>query len=187
MSRSATATPWWLVLLEGIAALVIGILLVTDPIRTLFTLVVFVGAYLFVIGVIDLVMLFVDQRQWGWRLFTGVLGIVAGLAVLRHPAWATVLVPAAVVWILAILAIVMGAVTLLRSVVAGGWGLTILGVISIILGLILLFNTVVSALVLIYVVGIWSIVGGIVAIAAAFRLRELRRAGEMGRPVVSGS
>src|SRR5215471_18791571 len=153
-----TATPWWLVLLEGIAGLLIGILLLTQTSVTLFTLVVFVGVYWFVTGILDLVMMFVDSRQWGWKLFTGVVGILAGLVVIRHPAWAAVLIPTTLVWLLGLMGVVIGVATFVRAFMGGGLPAAILGIISVILGAVLLFNTVVATVVLVYAVAIWAII-----------------------------
>lgn len=171
-TAGTTPTPWWLLLLEGIAGVLIGVLLLTQTGVTLFTLVVFVGAYWFVTGIIDLVMLFVDHRQWGWRLFTGVVGILAGLVILRHPAWASVMVPTTLVWVLGVMGVVIGVASIVRAFLGGGWAAAILGVISILLGAVLLFNTVVATVVLVYAVAIWAIIGGSFAIVAAFWLRS---------------
>ncbi len=189
-SNTAIATPvgrlpWGLLLLEGIAALLIGILLITQPGATLFTIVLFVGAYWFVSGVIDLVMLFVDQTQWGWRLFSGVIGILAGLALLRHPAWASLILPATLAWLLGIAGVVIGAIWLARAFTGGGWEQGILAVISILLGLLLLANPLYSSRVLLYAVAIWAMFGGIVAIVTSLWVRS-RAAGapsRAGRPV----
>jgi len=59
-------TPWWLVLLEGFAGLILGLLLLTNTARTLFTLALFLGIYWFIGGLLDLVMMFIDRRHWGW-------------------------------------------------------------------------------------------------------------------------
>jgi len=185
VTSSVATTPWWLVLLEGIAALIIGILLLTETGATLFTLMVFVGAYWLVTGIIDLVMLFVDRRQWGWKLFSGIVGIVAGLVLIRDPLWASVLVPATLVWILGIIGIAIGVAAIIRAFMGGGIASAILGIISILLGGILLFNTVVATVVLIYAVAIWAIVGGIFAIVGAFMLRsrEHSASAAAGRPL----
>lgn len=169
------STPWWLVLLEGIAAVLIGFMLITETSVTLFTLILFLGAYWLVIGILDLVMLFVDRRQWGWKLFSGVIGVIAGLAVIRHPLWASWLIPTTLVWILGILGIGIGIATLARSFMGGGWASAILGLISIALGVILLLNTTTSARVLVYAAGIVAIIGGAGAIAGAFWLRSQER------------
>jgi uncharacterized membrane protein HdeD (DUF308 family) len=175
MSRPGS-TPWWLVLLEGIAGLVIGILLLTQTGVTLFTLVVFVGVYWFVSGLMDIVMMFIDSRQWGWKLFSGVIGILAGLVVIRDPAWATVLIPTTLVWLLGLAGVVIGIIAFVRAFLGGGIASAVLGILSIIFGAILLFNTLMATAVLVYVVAIWAIIGGILAIVASFWLRGQQHA-----------
>jgi len=41
--------------------------------------------YWFVQGIFVLVGMFLARSAWGWKLFMGVLGIVAGIVVMRHP------------------------------------------------------------------------------------------------------
>jgi uncharacterized membrane protein HdeD (DUF308 family) len=164
---------WWLPLLEGIALIIIGILLFTDTEQTVFTLVLFLGIWWFISGIFDLISLFVDRTHWGWKLFSGILGIIAGLVVIRHPYWAALLVPATLVWILGIFGIVIGVVALFRAFQGAGWGIGILGIVSIVLGIIILgANIVPAAVTVIYVGAIWAIIGGIAAIIFAFRLRS---------------
>ncbi len=176
---TAVATPtyerssrWWILLLEGIAAIIIGILLFTDTDKTVFTIVLFVGIWWFIGGIIDLVTLFFDRTRWGWRLFSGILGIIAGLMIVRNPLWAALLVPATLAWVIGIFGVIIGVMSLIRAFQGEGWGTGILGVISIVLGLFLLStNMVVATATVVFATAIWAIIGGIVAIVAAFRMR----------------
>jgi uncharacterized membrane protein HdeD (DUF308 family) len=52
---------WWAYLLQGIAALLFGILLLAAPAATLFAIAVFLGFYWLMIGVVELVRVFVDR------------------------------------------------------------------------------------------------------------------------------
>ncbi|MBK7916549.1 MAG: DUF308 domain-containing protein [Chloroflexi bacterium] len=45
------AVPWWAVLIQGISALIIGILLITNPAMTTIVLVQFVGIYWLISGI----------------------------------------------------------------------------------------------------------------------------------------
>jgi uncharacterized membrane protein HdeD (DUF308 family) len=167
------ANRWWILLLEGIALILIGILLFTDTDQAVFTLTLFLGIWWFIGGIIDLVTLFWDRTAWGWRLFSGILGIIAGLIIIRHPMWAALLVPATLAWLLGIFGIVIGIMALIRAFQGEGWGVGILGVISIVLGLWLLAAGMgVQIATIIYGAAIWAIIGGIVAIIWAFRVRS---------------
>jgi uncharacterized membrane protein HdeD (DUF308 family) len=174
-SVAGLEVPWWLVLLQGVAAVLIGLLLVTQPGATLFTLVIFLGVYWLVGGIFDLVGIFLDRTNWGLKLLSGILGIVAGLLVVRNPLWATIALPATLVWLLAIIGIVVGGVGIYRALTGAGWGAGILGAMSVILGIILVLNPLISIAVLVYVAGFWAILGGIATIAGAFWLRSNSR------------
>jgi uncharacterized membrane protein HdeD (DUF308 family) len=164
---------WWVVLLEGIALIIVGILLFTNTDQTLFTLVMFVGIWCFISGIFDIVSLFVDRTHWGWKLASGILGILAGIAIIRNPLWATLLVPATLTWVLGIFGIFIGVFALIRAFGGAGWGIGILGVVSIVLGLITVSSSLGVAVATAIVAGaIWAIIGGIMAVVYAFRLRS---------------
>lgn len=175
---TATATasnshvvPWWLVLIQGIAALILGILLLINPGTSSVIIVQVMGIYWLISGIFGIISIFIDSHMWGWKLFAGIVGILAGILILQHPLWSTVLVGATLIIIFGIQGIVIGIVNLIQAFQGGGWGIGLLGVLSIIIGLILLFNTLVAASVLPFVIGGFAIVGGIAAIIMAFRLR----------------
>ena len=167
--------PWWLVLLEGIAAVIIGIFLLTAPSITLLFLVQVAGFFWLVGGVLRTVSIFVDSSLWGWKLLGGIIGILAGMVVLQHPLWSTLLVPAVYVIILGIQGLMFGGTSLVVAFRGGGWGAGILGALSIVFGIILLLNPVfIGIAVLPFVLGAFALVGGIAAVVGAFRLRSRR-------------
>src|SRR5688572_11394532 len=130
---------WWVFLLEGIAAIIFGILLITAPAATLVALVIFLGFYWLFLGAIELVRVFVDRSvPWYWSLLLGILGIVAGLIVLNHPLLAAVVLPATLVIWLGVLGLVIGVIEIIGAFSGGGVGSFILGVINILIGLLLL-------------------------------------------------
>src|SRR5215212_467322 len=175
-------SPWWLVLLEGIAAAIIGLFLLTAPGATLFVLVQVLGIFWLVGGLFRIVSIFLDSSLWGWKLVGGVLGILAGIVVLQHPVWSSVLVPAIYVIILGIQALISGGVSLVLAFSGGGWGAAILGALSIVFGLVLLFNVWIGIAVLPFILGAVGIVGGGAAIAVAFAMRSMERGASVRDP-----
>jgi uncharacterized membrane protein HdeD (DUF308 family) len=163
--------PWWLVLIEGIALIIIGVLLLSYPGRTLLIIIQILGIYWIISGIFQLISMFMDHKAWGWKLFAGLLGIVAGIVVLGSPMWSSVIVLATMVIIMGIQGLVYGGIGLYQAFKGGGWGQGILAAISIFFGFILLANVMISAAVLPWVLAIFAIVGGIFAIIAAFKLR----------------
>lgn len=181
VAPAAPSNSWWLILLQGVALLIIGVLLFTETEITLFLLVMFLGVYWLIGGIFDLVSLFTDQADWGWRLVAGIIGILAGLVIVRHPLWATIMVPSTLVWVLAAFGIAIGVMTLFRAVTGAGWGAAIIGATSLLFGVILLLNPLFSATVLLYAAATGAIVGGVASITWAFRLRSLGRDTERHR------
>jgi uncharacterized membrane protein HdeD (DUF308 family) len=175
-------SPWWLVLLEGIAAAIIGLFLLTAPGATLFVLVQVLGIFWLVGGIFRTVSIFIDTSLWGWKLVGGVLGILAGIVVLQHPLWSSVLVPAIYLIILGIQGLISGGVSLVLAFSGGGWGAGILGALSIVFGLVLLFNVWIGVAVLPYILGAVGIVGGGLAIAVAFAMRSMDRGASVRDP-----
>jgi uncharacterized membrane protein HdeD (DUF308 family) len=71
--------PWWAVLIQGLVALIIGILFLYYPYSTLVVLVIFLGAYWFVNGIFSLISLGMDKTHMGWKIVIGLMGIIAGI------------------------------------------------------------------------------------------------------------
>ena len=132
-------------------------------------------------GLFRIVSIFLESSLWGWKLVGGVLGILAGIVVMQHPLWSSVLVPAIYVIILGIQALISGGVSLVLAFSGGGWGAAILGALSIVFGLVLLFNVWIGVALLPFILGAVGIVGGGAAIVLAFAMRSMERGGESVR------
>lgn len=169
-SEAFVSLPWWVVLLEGIAAIIIGILLLISPGVTTIVLIQILGFYWLVTGILAIVSIFLDNSLWGWKLFAGILGILAGLVVIRNPLWSAVLIPTFLVIVLAIQALIQGVIKLVQSFSGGGFGAFVLGLLNIFIGIILLSAPLMAALVLPLVIGLLALIGGVVAIIGAFRI-----------------
>ena len=171
MTTEEQLVPWWVVLIEGIAAIIIGILLLVNPRITTAVLIQFLGFYWLIVGIIDIVRIFMDSSMWGWKLFSGLIGILAGIAIIQYPLWSSLLVPAVMVWVFGFFGIVIGVIGLIQAFQGAGWGAGILGILSILFGLLLLANAFIASLTLPFIFGILAIVGGLAALVMAFRLR----------------
>src|SRR6266536_2082924 len=112
IAADVAAYPWWLVLVEGIAALIFGLFFITAPGATSVFAVTVLGFYWLIRGIFAIIEIFLPDRvtHWGWLLFMGILGIIAGIAVLRHPLYATALVGALLVIVVGVEGLIMGIV-----------------------------------------------------------------------------
>jgi len=163
---------WWFFLLEGIAGIILGILLLTDPGATMLVLVTFLGFYWLITGVLSLVQVFVDRSSpWIWSLLIGLIGILAGIFVLRHPLLSALTVPTVLVVLLGVQGLVMGVLEIIGGLKGGGLGTFILGLINILVGVLLLGSPFAAALAVPIVFGVLLLVQGIALIIWAFRVR----------------
>jgi uncharacterized membrane protein HdeD (DUF308 family) len=175
-SAFGTATardfPWWMMLIEGIAALILGIFFFTNPVATTVTVVWFVALYWVITGVIQVVSLFWDRTQWGWKLAWGIISILAGWFVLTDILVGTAALLFIYVIIIAVQGIILGIVQIAQATKGAGWGRGVLGGLSIFFGILLLAWNWKVVVVLPWVFGIFAVIGGIAAIFASFQLRK---------------
>jgi len=164
--------PWWVVLVEGVVALITGALLLVSPERTAAVLVTFLGLFWIVAGIIEIVSIFSDKSKWGLKLVIGLLGVIAGVLVMRHPLWSTALVTTTLIVILGLYSIIAGLTMLIRAFRGDGWGVGVTGVIVILVGIFLLANTLIGIQLTVTLVGIVLVVGGIAAIVMSFRMDD---------------
>ncbi len=172
--------PWWTVLLQGIFGLIIGLLLLgagdMTTAKGTMLVVQILGWYWFFVGVMNIVLIFVDKSMWGWKLFSGIVGVLAGIGIIQHPLWSTFLVPYVFVIVLGIQGIIIGVVDIIKGFKGAGWGTGLLGALSLILGGWLLAQRAVAALAFPWVAGLFAVGLGILAIVMSFQVRKAQLA-----------
>ena len=171
-TKAFVGVPWWATLIQGIAALIIGLLLMTQPIVTTVTLVYFIGWWWLISGIFEIGTLFVDRTAWGWRLFTGLLSILAGGYIIAAPLIGAVVVVGVATLLLGINGMIIGVVDIIKAFQGAGWGKGALGVLSFVLGAVIAFNFTTFMAALPWVWGLFAIVFGIAAIVMAFQARK---------------
>ena len=163
---------WWLFLFQGLAGTILGLLLITAPGLTTIAIVGFLGAYWLIMGILALVRVFVDRSvPWAWSLLTGIVGILAGLSVIKHPLLAAIGVPTAIVIILGIQGLVMGVLEIIGAFAGGGIGSFIAGAVYAAVGLLLVGSPLAAGLAVPPVFGALLLVQGVAFIILASRVR----------------
>jgi uncharacterized membrane protein HdeD (DUF308 family) len=164
---------WWIFLLKGLAGIILGFFLITEPAATIAALATLLGFYWLIQGVLSLVQVFVDRSiPRVWSLLTGLVGIIAGLFVLRHPLIAALTVPTVIVIILGVQGLIMGVLEIICGLRGGGFGSFILGAINLLVGLLLLSSPVAVAFAVPIVFGVLLLIQGFGLIFLASRLRQ---------------
>lgn len=201
-ARNPFRRVWWLPVVRGIAFVVLGLLLMIEPLAELDVLRVVVGAFLVLDAVLVLVQWFVHRTQLGsaWWLAQAAVNVVFGVAVAFWPdLGATPLYYVLAVWtiVLGIVAVV-GAAGLARNRDLGWPWLLTFGITAALFGLLLVTRpldsldvlrlvTIVFAL-FAFVAGSIHVVSGFAVRSVARELGELREKAEsMGAVVTGGS
>jgi uncharacterized membrane protein HdeD (DUF308 family) len=160
---------WWLVVLLGLASFVAGVILVFKPSHSLATLAVIFGIFLLLDGIAAVVSSF--QREEGAGLFAivGVLGIVIGIVLIRHPTNAVNLIGLIIgIWLVA------AGVAQLIAAVRERHRLVLrlaLAALEIIIGIAVVSNPHIGYATLAILLGIWLILNGLGTILVGIALR----------------
>ncbi len=168
---------WSFLVAEGVLALALGILVMTYPNLTLRVLVVLLGIFWIVEGIVTLIGGFMSLKNHGlWAVFFGALSIVAGVVALRAPnaALAVIAIFLAFWFIVSGFFRIFGSYDLAKSEIEGtGWGwMLVSGIISILAGFVLFAQPLAGIHVLTWAIGLWAVVEGITIIIFAIVLRS---------------
>lgn len=168
---------WGFLLTFGIITVVVAIITLAWPGRTLLVVAVLFGAQLIVMGIYRFIGAFAtDDVTGGTRVLfalLGVLSLIIGLYAVRH----VLITLLALALLLGIFWVVSGTVELFtalshRGMQGRGWT-AFMGILSIVSGIIVLAYPGISLLVLAVVLSIWLLVFGAMQITLAFRIRSL--------------
>lgn len=178
MQTQTKQRPWWMTLITGILALTIGAILLWAPaktkVETYQLLIFFIGLFWVIEGIVDIISLFVDHSMWGWKLFIGIVSIIAGSYILMYPVAAGIALPKIFVLVLGIWGLMYGVILLVMAFRGGGWGAGILGALGIAFGFALMVNYMAPGmgLAMLWTAAVFGVIGGIVMIIQAFRQRS---------------
>lgn len=172
------AQEWWAILLEGIVALVFGILVLALPGITLAVLVIFFGAFVFVDGIFALVALSQAEKGRRWMLILqGVCGIAVGIITLVLPGITiVVLLMLIIAWVLVTGIFKLIAAFKLPAGAEGKWLLGLSGFFSVLIGVLLFSLPIWEELILVcFLIGLYAIFAGITLFTLAFTLRSKKK------------
>jgi len=165
--------PWWLVLIQGLAALILGIAFLAYPYLTLMIVVVFVGAYWFVSGLFSIVSVAIDKTNLGWKILVGILGIIAGFIIMVYPVYSTILLPTLLMLFIGVWGLIIGGTNLAAAFGTKDWSMGFIGIVAVILGILLIAYPLISAALLPFILGAFGIVGGIIMIVLAIQMKSM--------------
>ena len=172
----ALAKQWWVLLLNGICAILFGILAFSWPGLTLFVLILMFAVYCIADGITALLAAFGKKSGGHWfpMLLLGAVSILAGIGAFVWPG----LTALALVYVIAAWSIVKGVFEIvaaieLRKEIDNEWLLILAGVVSILFGIVLFAKPGEGALALVWVIGFFAIARGVLLIMLSLRLRSV--------------
>lgn len=175
--QSAGRGVFWVVIVRGILAIVLGVLLIAAPAPMAAAIGILIGAWLAVDGVLTIMNANAARKNglsWGWELAAGIAYVIAGLIIAIAPVSFALISGIFILWMLVIGTLIRGILSL-ASASFEGWSKT-LGVIDIIFAIVMavvLFSSPGSALMaLVWIVGIYTIAFGALLIIMAIMARQ---------------
>lgn len=175
------ADSWWLVLLRGIALFLFGLLLLFNTGITLVAILAVAGAFWFVDGMFQIVASVVGHRQlegWGWGVFGGILGVLAGIVVMLHPVAATVFTELFLVYFFGIAAIGKGISDIylgvkLRKDIKNEWAYILGGTLAVLYGVLIMLYPVIGIYMVVWLMIILALSVGLFLIIRSFQLKKV--------------
>jgi uncharacterized membrane protein HdeD (DUF308 family) len=182
------ADNWWAVGLRGILGIVFGLICLLTPGVALGAFVILFAAYMFVDGGFAIASAWKAARsgeRWGLLIVEGLVDIAAGLIAVILPGITMV----ALIWLVAIWAIVSGALMLYAAFTLnrdhGRWWLALGGIASLIFGVLLVIEPLIGAVVLTMWIGAYAIVFGGFLLVLAFQLHSRKEERERKAPAAA--
>jgi uncharacterized membrane protein HdeD (DUF308 family) len=175
--RQTLADTWWLWLVRGILAIIIGILFLTRPGSSMVALAMVIGAYFLIDGVISLFHGFgkqpEGQSRWGLIIW-GIVAILAGLSLLGNP----ILGGMSLVLVIGVWAIIFGVVEIFtgikyRDMISGEFWLILGGIAAIVFGFLIFRQPIDGVAATAMLLGIWSLISGAVLVLLSFKVKGL--------------
>lgn len=169
---------WGWMLLRGVLALILGGLMIVLPWPGLLALTLVFAAYLIADGIAAIVLAVRAARRherWGWFVFEGIAGIIAGaLAFLLPGAAIVTLVALACVWAI-VSGAIMAAAAWRLDAKHGRWWLFLAGLLSIVWGMLLFLQPIVGALMLAIWIGAYAAAFGVLLLVVSAQLYRCRK------------
>ncbi len=176
------ARHWWVVLIQALLLLILGIFFVMNPAETLFTFIKILAFYWLLSGALTIVSSTVGDykgsRTWGF--LSGLVSLLAGIFMLAYPLVAYEVTTVFWIYIFAFVSVLYGILQIVEGTNvrknAGkdwAWGNLLLGIFNIFFGLTLFIFPIAAALAYVWIAGILAVIGGIALLWTAYRLKKV--------------
>ena len=168
---------WWLPVLRGVVLLVLGLLMLVQPLWSVTALVWIFGIFVLLDGIVTVVQWFVNRKEpgAGWFLLSGLISIAFGaVVVVWTPQTAQILFYLIAGWVLVLGILgIIASVVLYRARDAGWTWVLTFGLVNVLFGLLLLTHPQESVKVVVVLLGLFAFVGGVVLVVSGFATKQV--------------
>jgi uncharacterized membrane protein HdeD (DUF308 family) len=178
---------WWIFLVRGIAALLLGLTLVLQPEKSRSMMIQYIAIYLLASGILSFLWGFTVGRKAGLWTLAGSIGVIGGLAFMLLPKLGNPIEDYILAFLLGLIMLVAGLVHVFGGFRTGmdygrvlAWESFLLGLVEIILGMMMIASPWVSIEMITITGIIWGFTAGIGLVAESLRLRKLTCQTEAG-------
>jgi uncharacterized membrane protein HdeD (DUF308 family) len=167
----------WALGLNGLLSVVVGVLILVWPGISLYALTILFGAYTLATGIVNLMVAFrAGGGERGWLVFSSLLGIGVGIAVLVWPNISEL----ALLYVIGAYAIALGIFAVIGAfyLPLDGGDTTLLvlsGIVSILFGVVMFAEPGTGALAVLALIAAFALVTGFTEIAVAIGAKRLLR------------
>lgn len=183
MVRELLHGAWWVMLLRGGLAILLGLLAFFKPVGVLIGIVQLLGLFFLLDGIL-LIIGAVAGHAGGSRwlaLLGGIFYILAGTVIFSSPLLSALITEVFIIYLMAGFVLLTGIMRLATAIrlwktSAQKWLLLVEGVIGICLAMVLIGAPIVSAVILMQIIGVIAVIIAINMIILAFGLRMLAKA-----------
>ena len=171
---------WWVLLIQGILAIVLAFIVFNNPIETLAVLSIWMGSLLVIVGVIGILSRFMgeddEQVSFWWSILTVIVGLLMLFNILASMKLISILVG---IWVIVTGLFLFQAGNSIRKVSSMGWVILIGGLICLVMAVAMIFDFTKGAIGVSIILGLQLLLSGILLIIFSFAKRSLvNRLGE---------
>lgn len=161
---------WWLLLLLGVLGVVAGVIVLLKPSNSLATLAVICGVFVLLDSILGLVMA-LFARSGAAAALVGVLGIVIGILLIRHPVNSVL----AIALLIGIWLVALGVIRFVRAfeLEHRAWNLVV-AVVEVIAGIVIVSSPHIGFATLALLVGISFLLNGFALCALGWTMHQVR-------------
>ncbi len=172
MNGFSSMAPLWLLIMEGVAAIVIGFFFLFQPVSTLMAIGILLAVFWLIHGISTLLSLIWNREVWGWKLVIGAFGVIVGLSILQAPLAGTAALSVALVILLGAYGLIAGSVEIYMGIDERNAGKTVIGVLTFFFGFVFMLYPVIGLSIIPWMLGLFSIFSGVVILFITFAFNQ---------------